>query len=140
MTLTLCERLEVDIRITSKFIDKRVDRIVFVEKLVIISARSIVSILIKIKDIHLSERDYLFQSISRGLNLESFDEVMTHIVSAHVAAVQICNFTEKPVIIPRRARLDRIIEYEEHECYVTDSIETSLAADSSWKKPLTQTI
>jgi hypothetical protein len=69
--------------------------------------------------------------MTRDLNLDSIDEVMTHIINVNLAAVQICNFTNKSVIISRKARLDRFIEYEEHECYLIDSIEAILTAKSS---------
>jgi hypothetical protein len=79
----------------------------------------------------LSERDYLFQSVTRDLNLDSIDEVMTHMINVNLAAVQVCNFTNKSITISRKARLDRLIEYEEHECYFIDSIETILTTESS---------
>ncbi len=55
-------------------------------------------------------------------------------MSVNVVAIQVCNFIDKSVIISRRARLDRIIEYEEHECYLTNSKKASLVVDSIWKK------
>jgi hypothetical protein len=86
------------------------------------------------KNKSLSKRNYFFQLVVRELNLESFDEVMIHIMSANIVAVQVCNSTEKSVVISRRVRLDRIIEYEKHECYFIDSKKTSLAIESTWKK------
>jgi hypothetical protein len=56
------------------------------------------------------------------------------IVNANIAAVQICNVIEKPAIISRKARLDRILNAEKHECYVTNSIEASLAVKFIWHK------
>jgi hypothetical protein len=79
----------------------------------------------------LFDRDYLFQSVTRDLNLDSIEEVMTHMMNVNLAAVQVCNFTNKSVIISRKTRLNRFIEYEEHECYLTDSIERILTAESS---------
>jgi hypothetical protein len=55
-------------------------------------------------------------------------------IDVNVVAIQIFNFTDKSVIISRKARLDRIIEYEEHECYATNAAEESLAAESFWHK------
>ncbi len=133
MILSLCENLKIFIRVTLK-LETRVNRVILVERLVIISTKSIATVSTRMRDKFLSERDYLFQSISRELNLESVDEVMTHIMSVNVVAMQVCNFIEKSVIISRRARLDRIIEYEEHECYLIDLEEISLAIESTWKK------
>jgi hypothetical protein len=120
MIFSLCENTEVNIRITSKLESFEMNRIVLIEKLIFISSKFIISIFIKMKDKSLSERNYFFQFVIRELNLESFDEIMIHIMSANIIAVQVCNSTEKSVVISRRARLDRIIEYEKHECYVTD--------------------
>jgi hypothetical protein len=130
MILSLCENLKIFIRVTLK-LETRVNRVILVERLVIISTKSIATVSTRMRDKFLSERDYLFQSISRELNLESVDEVMTHIMSVNVVAMQVCNFIEKSVIISRRARLDRIIEYEEHECYLIDLEEISLAIEST---------
>ncbi len=55
---------------------------------------------------------------------------MTHVVNVNLEIVQMCNFTDKSVIIFRKTRLDRIIEYEKHDCYLTDSKETSFVAES----------
>jgi hypothetical protein len=134
MIFSLCENTEVNIRITSKFESSEMNRIVLIEKLIFILSKCIISILIKMKDKNLSERDYFFQLVVRELNLESFDEIMTHIMSANIIAVQVCNSTEKSVIISRRARLDRIIEYEEHECYAIESSKKLLAAEFFWHK------
>jgi hypothetical protein len=132
MILILCENLKVIIHITSK-LKSRINRIILVEHLVIISAKSVVSISIKMKE-SLFDRDFLFQSVSRELNLESFDEVMIHLMNANMIAMQVCNFTNKSVMISRKARLDRLIEYEKHECYSIDANESFLAVDSFWKK------
>jgi hypothetical protein len=128
LIFSLCENLKVNMRITSKN-ESRMNKVILVERLVIISSKSVVSIFIKMKE-SFSDRDYLFQSISRELNLESIDEIMIHIMTINLAAVQVCNVTNKSVIISRRARLKRLIDYEKHECYVTDAKEAFLAAKS----------
>ncbi len=132
LILSLCENLKMSIRVISKS-KFRINRLILVERQISISAKSVISISIRMKD-SLSDRDYLFQSVTRDLNLDSIEEVMTHMMNVNLAAVQICNFTNKSVIISRKARLNRLIEYEEHECYLTDSIETILTAESSWRK------
>ncbi len=137
MILILCENLEIDMKITSKssaFFSHNVDRIVFFERLIFISIKSVASVLIRIKSASLSERDYLFQSVTRELNLEYIDQVMTHIMNVNLAAVQIANFTNKSMIVSRKARLDRLMKYKKHECYVIDETEASLAARSFWRK------
>jgi hypothetical protein len=76
MMLSLCENLRVFIRITSK-LETKVNRIILVERLVIISTKSIATISTRMRDKSLFDRDYLFQSISRELNLETTDDVMS---------------------------------------------------------------
>ncbi len=129
MILSLCESLKVNIRVISK-LDSRMKRVILAERLVTVSIRTIVAVFIRMKNKTVSERDYLFQSVSRELNLESNDDVMTHMMNVDLAAVQICNVTNKSVVIPRKARLERFMKYEKHECYVTDATEASLTADS----------
>lgn len=83
MILTLSENLEINVRIASKsfeIIHKSVNKIIVVERLIILSTKFIVSMFVKMIKV-LFDRDYLFQSISRELNLESFDEIMTHIAT-----------------------------------------------------------
>ncbi len=139
MMLSLCENLKVFIRVTSK-VETKVNRIIFVERLVIISTKSIATISTRMRDKPLLDRDYLCQSISRELNLKTTDDVMTHIVRINLAAVQVCNVTNKSVIILRKARLERLMNYEKHECYATNSIEAFLATDSSWRKTAIVTV
>ncbi len=130
MTLTLCDNVKVDIRITTIAMNvTSINRVILIERLVFISAKFIVSVSIRMKKT-LLDRDFLFQSISRELNLELIDDVMTHVVDAHTTFVQIANSTDKLVMISRKTRLDRIMNYEEHECYVTNSSKTSLTAKS----------
>jgi hypothetical protein len=103
--------------------------------MIIISAKSMTTVLIQRKSKNaLLERDYLFQSVSRKLNLERIDEIMTHMIDVNIVAVQMFNSTNKSVIIFRKIRLDRFIECEEHDCYATDAAETSLAVESFWHK------
>jgi hypothetical protein len=40
-------------------------------------------------------------------------------------------------MISRKTRLNRIMNYEEHECYVTNSSKTSLTTRSFWRKTVT---
>jgi hypothetical protein len=133
MILSLCENLKIDIRVISK-LDSRVKRVILAERLVTVSIRTIVAVFIKMKNKTVSERDYLFQSVSRELNLESKNDVMTHTMNVDLAAVQICNVTNKSIVISRKTRLERLMKYEKHECYVTDATKTSLTADSFWRK------
>ncbi len=128
MILSLCENLKIVIRVTSK-LESRINRVIFAERLIIISSKSVVSVSIKMKE-SLFDRDYLFQSISRELNLERIEEIMIHMIDVNVVAVQIINSTNKSVIISRKIRLDRLIEYEEHDCYSINAAEASLAAES----------
>ncbi len=59
MILSLCEKLEVSIRVTSKH-ESKVNRVILVERLVIISAKSIATVSTRMRDKSLLERDYLF--------------------------------------------------------------------------------
>jgi hypothetical protein len=54
-------------------------------------------------------------------------------MNVNMIAMQVCNFTNKSVIISRKTRLDQLIEYEKHECYSIDAFETFLAVNSFWE-------
>jgi hypothetical protein len=139
MILSLCENLKIDIRVISK-LDSRMKRIILAKRFVTVSIKTIVAVFIKMKNKIVSERDYLFQSISRELNLESNDDVMTHMMNVNLAAVQICNVTNKSIVISRKTRLERLMKYEKHECYVSNVTKTSLTAESFWRKSATMII
>jgi hypothetical protein len=55
-------------------------------------------------------------------------------MNVNFIAVQVCNSINKSVVVSRKSRLDRIIEYEEHECYATNATKTSLATSFFWHK------
>ncbi len=140
MILSLCENLKINIKIIShtldaKALNKRMNRVIQSKQLIFISFRTMTIVLIKTRKTQiLSDRDYIFQLVKQELNLERTDEMMTHIINVNLAAMRVINFTNKSVIISRKTRLNRLIKYEKHECYVTNSTKTSLATEFFWRK------
>jgi hypothetical protein len=132
LILSLCENLKIFIRVISKS-KFRINRVILVERFISVSAKSMISMSIKMKN-SISDRDYIFQSVTRDLNLDSIEEVMTHLINANLVAMQIINFTNKSMIISRKTRLNQLMKYEKHECYVIDATKASLTARSFWRK------
>jgi hypothetical protein len=86
MILSTCDNLKIDIQMISNQESRRINRIILIEKLIIVSIRSVVSISIKMKE-SISDRDYFFQSVSRELNLDRTNDVMIHMMNVNLAAV-----------------------------------------------------
>ena len=80
------------------------------------------------------EQDFLFQPIAQRLNLGPQSSPRAHIVDFKLAVVEVQNATDCPVIIPRKKRLGKIINYEEEDCYAVSVEEAHLAAEARWPR------
>ena len=54
-------------------------------------------------------------------NLDSEDDVFSHIVNVNVSMMQVRNVTDNSSTISRHAKLNRILDYEKKDCYMTTS-------------------
>ena len=59
---------------------------------------------------------------------------MAHIVDTNFAVIEVQNTTDKPIVIPQKARLGKLRDYEEEGCYAIDVKKAHLAARNKWPK------
>lgn len=136
LTLPLCRNLQTDLTITLK-LTRTTGRIVLANKLVTVLANSVMAVPIRLKKANTQlppNQDFFFQPIPRGLHLGPQGRPRTHIVDINFTFVKVQNATNRPVIIPRKARLDKINDYKEENCHAINAEEAHLAAGASWPK------
>ena len=108
--------------------NERINRIIRVITIVIISFHFTIAIIVKFRDKLMSiDRNYFFHFIS-NVKLKSNDEFFVHIVDVNVDVVQIRNVTNKSCIIFRNVKIDKFHDFEKENCYVVDSKNRHLAA------------
>ena len=108
--------------------DERVNRIIRVITIVIISFHFTIAIIVKFRDKSMSiNRDYFFHFIS-NVRFESNDEFFVYIVDVNIDVVQIRNVINKSCIISRNVKIDNFHNFEEKNCYVVDSKNRHFAA------------
>ena len=108
--------------------DERINRIIRVITIVIISFHFTIAIIVKFRDKSMSiDRNYFFHFIS-NVKFKSNDEFFVHIVDVNVDAVQIRNVTNKSCIISRNVKINKLHDFEKKNCYVVDSKNRHLAA------------
>ena len=104
---------------------ERVDRVVRLTKLITIPARSTALIPLKLRGPTALPRgrDYLFEPSKANLGEEG--GYVAHIIDSDTQYIQARNATDSPVIVPRHARLGKVMDYDAEGCYVA-SAELSL--------------
>ena len=117
------------IKITNQ--NKRVDRIARNRQQLSLSSMSIINVLMQIRDNSaLSfDRNYMFHS-KTSFNFKSKNDVFIHIVDANMSMMQIRNVITKAIIISRHAKLERVLNYEKKDCYLTLSNDAHLVVKS----------
>ena len=128
LTLPLCNNLQANLTITPK--QRQTRRVVLADKLITVSANSVASVPIRLRTLtHLPpEQDFLFQPVLQGLNLGQQRGPRAHIIDSNFKFVEVQNATDRPVVIPRKIRLGKVIDYKEEGCYAISSEEAHLAA------------
>ena len=132
LTLPMCQNLTTKLTVTLKH--QRTSRIVLAEKLFTVPANSITAVPIQLKGSSQlpRERDFIFQPVRQKLNLGTRGGPRAHIVDSNFSFVEVQNATNHPVIIPCKARLGCVLDYEEEGCYAINAEEAHLAAGAKW--------
>lgn len=136
LTLPMCENFTTDIKVTPK--RRQTNKVVLASKLTTIPTNSVTAVPIHLRGTVslLADQDFVFQPVSRGLNLGLQGGPRGHIVDTGFVFVEVQNRTNRPVVIPRKARLGNVLDYKEEGCYAIDAKEAHLAAGAKWPKPL----
>jgi hypothetical protein len=118
-----CEDIMISITIvrTRQFVNRSV---LIVDKIVI-SSRTDMIVLIKIREQSLSERDYIFNSKEKTL-LKLEKEFFSHILINKSVAVQMRNTFSQSFVIFKNYRIEKLNDYHESECFVISSEDKNL--------------
>ena len=123
---------EVSTNLTIISHDRKMNRAIRSDCKTLISSQSCLQILIKLREKNLfTERDYLFQSAHIFIDLDSEDDVMTHVVDSNMFFVQIRNIISFEIIIFKNLRLDNVIDQTEEDCYPAQSSNAHLAVENN---------
>ena len=113
-------------------IKKRINRVIRFSIQMIVSTHFSVMIFIHFRNSQLlKNRDYMFFSYQQTSNRFGIEEnVLSHIIDAHICAVQVNNILNISIIIDRNSRLNIVLDYEKKDYYVILIDYDHLTADS----------
>ena len=94
-------------------VEKHVDRLIRIKKIIFLSFYFVTNVFIQIRDnFCLSiNRDYMFHS-KINFELKSKKNVYFHIVDVNISMIQIRNVIDEIYIISRHVKLNRVLDYE----------------------------
>ena len=106
-----CKNIKVQLNVTNA--DSQIKRVVRVSETIKISIKSTTTISFKLRDQNSlsTERDFMFIS-SRIERLNQNENVLSHIIDAHIEMIQIHNINSKNVYILKNTRLEFVQKYE----------------------------
>ena len=106
-----CARFSIAINIID--VDKRVDRLIRIKKIIFLSFYLIINVLIQIRDnFCLSiDKNYIFHS-KVNFELKSKNNVYFYIVNINIFMIQIRNIINETYIISRYVKLNRVFDYK----------------------------
>ena len=111
--------------------NSQIKRVVRVNEIIKISIKSITTISFKLRDQDSlsTERDFMFIS-SRIERLNQNEDVLSHIIDAHIEMIQIHNINSKDVYILKNTRVELVQKYEEKRCYLANAKYAHLATNA----------
>ena len=129
VTIESCKNIKVQLNVTNA--DSQIKRVVRVSETIKISVKSATTISFKLRDQNSlsTERDFMFIS-SRIERLNQDEDVLSHIIDAHIEMIQVHNINSKDVYILKNTRLELVQKYEEEECYLANAEYAHLTANA----------
>ena len=120
VTIESCKNVKVQLNVTNT--NSSIKRVIRVSEFIKISIKSATTISFKLRDKNsLSiERDFMFTS-ARIDRLDQNEDVLSHIIDAHIEIIQMHNIHSKNVYIFKNTRLDLVQEYEKERCYLANA-------------------
>ena len=124
-----CKNIKIQFNVTNTNLS--IKRVVRVNEIIKISIKSTTTISFKLRDKNsLSiEHDFMFTS-SRIERLNHDEDVLSHIIDAHIEIMQMHNINSKDVYILKNTRLEFVQKYEEENCYLINAEYAHLAANA----------
>ena len=124
-----CKNIKIQLNVMNA--NSQIKRVVRVSEIIKISIKSITTISFKLRDQDnlFIERDFMFIS-SRIERLNQDEDVLSHIIDAHIEMIQVHNINSKDVYILKNTRLELVQKYEEERCYLVNAKYAHLAANA----------
>ena len=112
-----CVEFIVTINIVN--VEKRIDRLIRIKKIIFLSFYFITNVFIQIRDnFCLSiDKNYMFYS-KINFELKSKNNVYFHIVNVDISIIQIRNIINEIYISSRHVKLNQVFNYEKKNCYI----------------------
>ena len=94
-------------------VEKRVDRLIRIKKIIFLSFHFVTNVFIQIRDnFCLSiDKNYIFHS-KINFELKSKNNVYFYIVDVNISIIQIRNIINETYIVSRHVKLNRVFDYE----------------------------
>lgn len=136
LTLPLCRDLQAKLSVTSKQA-RTIGKVVLASKKVTVPANLIMPMPVRLRKATQlpPNQDFMFQPAAQGLNLGLQDGSRAYIVNTNFSFIEVQNATDQPVVISRKVRLGKVLDYKAERCYAVNANKTYLSAGSSWPKP-----
>ena len=123
--------------ITCTLFKSRVNRNINTFAVIVLSAFVVISISFKFKNVFklLRNKDFSFQfHIIFTVDLDAENEVMTHVLNADIAVMHVRNVIDQTVQLSKHIKLNKIIDFEEKDCYHLNASNAHLITKINWKK------
>ena len=115
LTMKNCEIIAF---LNVKFKKKRVDKIMRITIFIIISFRFIVFVSIKFRKLFISQnKDYMFH-FQFDARFDFDDDFCFHITNVNITVVQVRNVTNKPCVLFKNVKMNRLRNYEKQNYYL----------------------
>ena len=132
LVLNYCRGMKIFMQM--KFFREKINKMIRVYDVITILAHFSALIFIKLRSkAFFEDKNFMFIS-SKTNRFDLDDEILFHIIDAHLCAVQINNITNRVVIIVKNIRLNVIQKFEEEKCYAMFSNYGHLTAESKLRK------
>jgi hypothetical protein len=118
MIFFVCENTKMSITILRT--NQSVNRSVFFANKIVVSSRINMTMLIKIRDKTLLDRNYIFNSKDETL-LSSKEDFFNHILINNSMKVLMKNISDQVYVIFKNYRVSKINDYHENECFLISS-------------------
>ena len=111
-----CVKFSIAINVVD--VNKRVDRLIRIKKIVFLSFYSIINVFIQIRDNFclLIDKNYIFHSKIK-FELKSKNDVYFYIVDINISIIQIRNVIDETYIVSRYVKLNRVLDYKKKILY-----------------------
>ena len=115
-----CVKFSIIINIAN--VDKRVDRLIRIKKIISLSFYFITNVFIQIRDnFYLSiNKNYIFYS-KFFFDFKSKENVYSYIININIFIIQFRNIIDKTYIVSYYVKLNRVLDYEKKNYYITTS-------------------